>query len=111
MSATAHVVRIQANVHWVTFESAASRRLIGVCDELNLSLEADDQEELQSLIPEAMNLLFADLLGDNELDQFLRERGWSAEGDLARPDGDIQFKLPFQLVAAGGRCDPERHPN
>ena len=66
MPTVQHVVTIQANVLWVRLQSASSKRVIGVCDMLNLSLEADSEDELQSLIPEAMNLLLIDLLGDNE---------------------------------------------
>ena len=104
-------VTIQANVEWVSFQSSTSKRYIGVCDMLNLSLEADSEDELRSLIPEAMDLLMGDLLSDNELDGFLKEKGWQAINLPARPDGDIKFEVPFELIAAGARRDSERRPH
>ena len=111
MPTVQQTVTIQANVQWVVFQSSTSKRTIGVCDMLNLCLEADSEEELRSLIPEAMNLLMIDLLGDNELQIFLQEKGWRALNLPARPDSDVQFDVPFELICAGERSDPERRPN
>jgi hypothetical protein len=111
MAAVQQIVTIQANVQWITFQSESSKRLIGVCDVLNLCLEADSEEELRSLIPEAMNLLMVDLLDDDELTKFLKEKGWRAINLPTRPVSDVQFDVPFELVAAGARSDTERRPN
>jgi hypothetical protein len=78
MATAQQTVTIQATVQWITFQSSTSKRVIGVCDMLNLCLEAESEQELRSLIPEAMNLLMVDLLSDNELPQFLQEKGWRA---------------------------------
>lgn len=110
MSAIHQIVKIEARVQWVTFSSPTSKRIIGVCDMLNLSLEADSQEELRSLIPETINLLMVDLLQDNELDQFLREKGWRATNIPVQNDSDVQFNVPFELIAAGGNGDSARRP-
>jgi hypothetical protein len=108
MSIMQQIVTIEAQIQWIAFQSSASKRMIGVCDTLNISVEADSEDELRSLIPEAMNLLLGDLLSDNELEQFLQERGWRALNLPARRDSDVQFDVPFELVAAGARHDTER---
>jgi len=108
VSIVQQTVSIEAKVQWIAFQSSASKRMIGVCDMLNISVEADSEDELRSLIPEAMNLLLTDLLSDNELEQFLQEKGWRALNLPERPDSDVQFNIPFELVAAEARHDTER---
>lgn len=79
---------------------------------MNLVMEADSLDELHSVIEEAMQLLLVDLLRDNELDQFLREHGWRAQ-DIpvqARPE-DVQFSVPWELIAEGTSRDSERRPH
>jgi len=76
---------------------------------MNLVMEADSLDELHSVIDEAMQLMLVDLMRDNELDQFLREHGWHAQ-DMpaqARPE-DVQFNVPWELIAEGTRRDSER---
>ncbi|PZQ13660.1 MAG: hypothetical protein DI565_14055 [Ancylobacter novellus] len=106
--AVAKVVAIEANVLWQAVKSASSDRWIGVCEELNLSTEADSLDELHSLIPETMHLLFADLVEENEFADYLTERGWKA-GDL--PDmtrGDLEFDVPWKMIAEGQSNGAER---
>ena len=76
---------------------------------MNLVMEADSLDELHSVIDEAMQLMLVDLLRDNELDQFLREHGWRAQGipQQVKPE-EIQFSVPWQLIAEGTRRDSER---
>jgi hypothetical protein len=95
-------VKIEANVAWKVFQSPMSKRWIGVCDELNLCVEADSETELRSLIPESLHLLMKDLLGDEELDQFLRDKGWQAMNLPVRPVGEVQFDVPWHIIAAEG---------
>jgi hypothetical protein len=99
-------VTINANVPWRVYKSKTSNRLIGVCDPLNLCLEAADEHEMKSLIPEALHVLMTDLFADNELDQYLREKGWHAVNLPTRPDGDVQFDIPWHIV--GAQRDSER---
>jgi hypothetical protein len=71
-------------------------------------MEADSLDELHGVIPEAIHLLMIDLLEDNELDKYLRERGWQALNMPSRPDGDVQFDVPWQLIAEGARGTERR---
>jgi hypothetical protein len=62
-------------------------------------MEADSIDELHSLIPEAIHLLMVDLVEDNELDEFLQDRGWTARRD---EDGaDFEVDVPWMLAVAG----------
>ena len=55
-----------------------------------------------------MHLLMIDLYEDNEIDQYLRERGWQALNLPARPDGNVEFNVPFELIAEEARRDTAR---
>lgn len=101
-------VTINANVEWAVGQSNASKRVVAVCDALNICLEADSHEELESLIPEAMHLLLKDLLADNEFDQFLQARGWQAVNVPQRPVRDIRFDLPWHMIAREQQRGAER---
>jgi hypothetical protein len=100
-------VTINTNVPWRVAHSKTTHHIVGICDPLNLCLEADSEDELHSLIPEAIHLLMKDLFEDNELDKFLREKGWQAIGLPARPDGDVQFDIPWH-IAEGAKRGSER---
>lgn len=95
------IERIEGNaqVQWRAQRNPASGRWIGVCDAMNLVTEADSENELRSVIDETMQMLLVDLLRDNELEQFLRERGWRARRPSAETDpAEVKFKVPWQLV-------------
>jgi hypothetical protein len=67
---------------------------------MNLTMEAADLEELNSVIAETLHLVFTDLLEENELDQYLRDRGWSSTAiPVARDVRDVTFQIPWQLIA------------
>ena len=66
---------------------------------------------LHSVIEETIQLLLTDLLLDNELDQFLREHGWTANNVPPQTNaGDVRFDVPWQLVVESKR-DSERRPH
>lgn len=97
------IVTIKANVEWHAKRSPTSDRWIGNCHALNLSMEADTLDELHSLIPETIHLLMTDLFAEDELDQYLRAKGWHAVNMPTRTDGDVEFDVPWFLVAEGTR--------
>lgn len=101
-------IKIQANIQWQAKQSASTNRWICVCEPMNLVLEADSMEEIPSLINEAMHLLLVDLLEDNELDEYLRARGWQAHPST-KPKGDgVEFDVPWQLLVAGNARDSKQ---
>ncbi len=100
----------QAQLQWRAHRSGSSKRWIGICDALKLVTEADTLDELHSVIDEAIQLLLTDLLVDNELDQFLRERGWKAANlpTRANVQQPVQFSVPWQLIAESTRDSKRR---
>lgn len=107
-------VQIQgkAQLQWRAQRSTMSKRWIGVCDAMNLVMEADTLDELYSVIDEAMQLMLSDLLRDNELEMFLREHGWHAPNvPLQVKPEDVKFNVPWELIAEGAKDDPERRPH
>lgn len=99
----------KAQVQWRAQRNPASGRWIGICEAMNLVTEADSENELRSLIDETMQLLLGDLLRDNELEQFLSERGWRIRKPPAETDpAEVKFKMPWQLVREGQRDTQRR---
>jgi hypothetical protein len=95
----ATIIKIDANFPWTVSRRAPDRRWIGVCDPLNLAMEADSLDELRSVVGEAVDLLLRDLLQDNELHTYLGARGWKVL-EFPKPDDphDVQFQVPVHLI-------------
>lgn len=96
-------IKIDAKVAWLAKQtSSAPERWMGVCEMLNIATEAESLDELHSLIPESIHLLITDLLEEDELDAFLREKGWRHTSDA--PGGapeDTIVSLPWQMIVEG----------
>lgn len=102
-------VLIRAQVQWQAYRSPTSDLWIGRCEAMDLWMEADSLDELHSLIDEAMTNLLAHLLRDNELEGYLSERGWeSSRVDRSDDQPEVDFAVPWQLVAAQSRHDSSR---
>ena len=101
-------IQLKGNLEWKATQSKTSRRWIGVCEPLNLAMEAESLDELHSVISESIHALMQDLLSDNELDAFLRERGWSATFPAKVDPESVEFAVPWQLVAEGNRGSERR---
>jgi len=95
------IITVKANITWQAKKSDTSSRWIGMCEALDLVTEADSLDELHSLIPEAMHLLMIDLLEDDEFDAYLSDRGWAAHDIPQKPSEDVEFFVPWQLIAEG----------
>jgi hypothetical protein len=92
-------IEVKHRLQWLATQTP-SGNWIGICEPMNLSMEAKSLDELWNIIPETINLLFQDLLGDNELDSFLKERGWRAASIPAKPAlKDVEFNVPWELIA------------
>ena len=98
------ILELEANVPWHARRSSSSERWVGVCDAMNVSTEAESLDELHSVIDETMQLLLVDLLQDNELEQFLRDRGWRASNmPEAGSAEDVEFEVPWEVIVEGAR--------
>ena len=91
-------IQVQAALQWAGKQTERGR-WIAECVPLGISIEADSLDELHSLMAESTHLLFRDLVADNEFDQFLRERGWTAP--VTHPAAEeMDFRVPMELVVA-----------
>lgn len=105
-------IEVEAAVEWKAMRGASNGTWIGVCDALNLSVEAGSEDELRSLIPETMHLLLIDLALDNEFDAYLRERGWRSTGLPDRQEIEsAQFQVPWHLMMPEGKYGSARSYN
>ena len=90
------IVRVEGNVQWKCFRARSSEgNWIGICDPLKLTVQAKTWSDLMEDIGSTLDAILRDLLGSNELDQFLRDKGWLVAQALpARPD-NVRFDVPF----------------
>lgn len=72
---------------------------IAECIPLGLTVEADTFGELNQAIDQSLNLLMVDLLATGELDGFLKNKGWTVLGRLAKdlPRKKVRFDIPFTV--------------
>ena len=77
---------------------------------MNLTAEAESLDELYSVIDETIQLVLVDILRDNELDRFLRDRGWRAVNlpTAPNPGEQVDFDVPWDLIAEGSRGSERR---
>jgi len=101
-------VEINATLQWVFFKDDASQRWIAVCDPLGLTIEAETHTELRENIEDGLNLLFLDLVRENEFEGYLRQRGWSVTGRHPAAGEKVRFDVPFELVSKGRRDSENR---
>jgi hypothetical protein len=97
------IVRLNINnLQWKLLRDVPSGNWVAVCDQLGITMGGETFTELQECIGEGLNALFLDLLRDNQMDEFFRERGWSLVP--LKPDDaegqDIKFDVPWFLTQA-----------
>jgi predicted RNase H-like HicB family nuclease len=92
------LVQIEANLLWEVARHPSTGRFIGVCRPLNLNAVGDTWAEFQECANEALQVLFADLFKEGELEEFLRRNGWRVLTPLpARSSPTPRFDVPFSL--------------
>lgn len=87
------VVHIEAEIPW-RIDRADAEHWVGICDPLDLTVESETWAELMEDIALTLDSMLHDLLSRNELDQFLRDRGWTAHGPMSDVEG-VRFDVPF----------------
>jgi hypothetical protein len=104
-----HVVRIDANLQWKSLRGRGGN-WVAVCDPLRITLQAETWGDLMEEISNALDALMQDLLSSNELDQFMKEQGWTVQGQMpvGKPRQNIRFDVPFFLAMQGAN-DTQRH--
>jgi predicted RNase H-like HicB family nuclease len=99
-----HKIDIEAHLQWTEGQDEESGHLVACCEALNLVMSGVDREDLRTNIAETLNLFFAALLREGELDEFLQARGWRRSAVPAGIDqDDVEINVPWELVAASNR--------
>lgn len=96
------IIEIRTTIRWETYKDARSGQWIGVCESLRLTALGETQSDLLDAIADAQNALFRDLLVDEELDAYLRARGWAMSGKLPEdPTSDgYRFDAPIEVLVS-----------
>ena len=97
------LVKIESQIPWRVIRST-SGYWVGVCEPLKLTAQAETWIDLVNDIAWAMESVFEDLLETNDLETFLRERGWSApQLPTVVQSPQVKFDIPFlpQLASPG----------
>ena len=104
-------VRAEGSVEIAAFQNQESGMWVGECGVLGITVEADNLDELHSLIGEAIALLLDDLITDGDADAFFKARGWSEEPEWLPnnfQDDNSAAVVPWNLIAHGESHAPQQ---
>ena len=87
------VMRIDAQIPW-QIDRAEGERWVGICDPLDLTVESETWAELMEDIALTLDAMLRDLLANDELDRFLLDRGWTANGPTSDRDRRGSVRRP-----------------
>lgn len=93
-------IKIDTRLQWAFRRT--SQGVMGVCEAIGLTLEAEDEAELRCMAEESVHYLLLDLLEDGQLQQFLLDRGWTPMTALPTgydPRMPVRFSVPIELIA------------
>ena len=98
---TTEMIRIRADLEWRIEQSAEMPVWIGICDALQLTVQSDSWRELAEDISETLDVIFFDLIAENQLNEFLASKGWNLESEIpSQLPPDVKFDVPFAIVPA-----------
>lgn len=72
--------------------------LTGICDALNLTIEANNVPELHATFVDAVNTLFIDLIEEGEFASFLTKMHWKPVALPADMSRGVHFNVPYEVV-------------
>ena len=101
-----NVVRINGNVEWKILKGKGGN-WVGICDPLKLTIQSETWADLMEDIALTLDALLKELLGSNDLENFMKEHGWSIVGGIPARPRNIRFDLPF-FPAMMGAHGPQR---
>lgn len=108
---TTITIEVESALQWTAVHTR-SGVWVAECEALGLTMEGDSLDDLHGVIGEACGALFADLFEDDELDEFLESHGWRADNLADVPAGqEVEFEVPWYLVAPGGPHGTARRPH
>jgi hypothetical protein len=99
-------ILVDANILWQVFRSK-NENWLGICEPLKLTIQSDTYADLMEDIGLALDGLLKEMLATNELNSFLRDRGWQLVGAFPNPQQHVRFDVPF-VPAMMGANGPQR---
>jgi hypothetical protein len=99
-------VQLEGPLQWRYIRSEEGP-FVAVCDALKITLESDSWSELLEDMALAIDAILKDMIATNELTEFLRGHGWTLAGPLPNRLAEIQFEIPFELIAQRAKHDPQ----
>lgn len=97
-----NLIRVDARIDWEIMQVPNENAWIAICDSLGLTIESSSWRELAEDISEALDMVFADLIAENEWEQFLSQHGWSFQDEIPQqPVEKLKFDVPCFLSQPG----------
>jgi hypothetical protein len=98
-----NVVRINGSVIWKILK-AKGGNWVAICDPLKLTIQSETWADLMEDIGLTLDALLKELHSSNDLENFMREHGWSIIGGIPARPRNIRFDLPFfpEMMATHG---------
>ena len=94
----ANLIRVDARIDWEVMQVPDDNAWIAVCDSLGLTIESSSWRELTEDISEVPDSVFADLVAEDEWQQFLSRHGWSFQDELPKHSSEkLRFDVPCFL--------------
>lgn len=80
---------------------------IAVCEPLKLTVQAQTWAELMEDFALALDAILRDLAASDEIQKFLRDKGWKLSADIPRRLKNVRFDVPF-IPAMAQPYGPQR---
>ena len=91
-----NLVQITAKLEW-KFGITKNRTYVAFCPPIAQTVQADSFTDLMACMEEALDSTLRELLASGDLPNFLKERGWVAEGPKIEKNRNVRFEVPFNL--------------
>lgn len=104
------LVQVNAKLQWQT-QRAQGGNWVAFCEPLKLTFQAETWANLLEDIALGLDAMLKDLMVNNELDRFLRDRGWTTMGPIPAEPKNIRFDIPFYILPAPNAHGPQRRPH
>lgn len=93
MANVPQIVHVEANIEWAAVRDSGC--WVGICESLNLTLQADTYAELMEDIGLALDALLKELISTGDFERFMQAHGWTAQG----VSGNVEhFDVPYSVM-------------
>ena len=107
------VIKVKGAIPWSVKETVEGP-WVAVCDSLGLTVQSDTWADLMDDIGSTLELMFADLLEEGQLDQFFQQRGWTRQTQYeVEPEAtseNFRFDIPFIPTLASHDVESQMLP-